>query len=322
MTSNKNPLAEPQKGTSQGGTKSGSPPGHASERKRSRNFLWLAFATVLFVAAVWGWGVFGNRRAAEAAHDAALTGENQSLPSSPRAGEIHSSTVDGMEMVYIPAGTFLMGSAEGREDAQPVHAVSLDAYWMDRTEVTNAMYATCVDAGYCDPPHRDVSLTRLDGYFRVAAFADHPVLFVDWSDAQTYCAWAGRRLPTEAEWERAARGEDGRTYPWGHDTPSCSLANFHGCEGDTAAVGSRPDGASPYGLYDMAGNVWEWVADWYQPGYGTSSPVSNPAGPSRGEGRVVRGGSWDYGSASLQAASRNYFGARSANYYLGFRCVR
>ena len=201
-------------------------------------------------------------------------------------GSTWVSHEDGMTMMYVPAGEFSMGSNKGSSNEQPIHIVYLDAYWIDQTEVTNAMYAKCVEAGKCIPPRLQGSYTR-DSYYGNSSFADYPVINVTWYDAQAYCGWRGDRLPTEAEWEKAAGWDDDkkepRIYPWG-DTINCSFANYRGkdggCVGDTTSVDSYPSGVSFYGLFDMAGNVWEWVADWYGENYYSSSPSSNPQGPS------------------------------------------
>jgi formylglycine-generating enzyme required for sulfatase activity len=241
----------------------------------------------------------------------------------PLLGTTTRST-DGMVMVYVPAGNFIMGSPDnaGFDDEHPQHVVYLDSFWIDKTEVTNRMYDLCVRAGGCTEPHDNGSFTH-SRYYGSSEYDDYPVIYVDWDQANTYCAWAGGRLPTEAEWEKAARGTDGRTYPWGNNVPTCSLANFEGCASDTTAVGSYPAGASPYGALDMAGNVWQWVADWYGASYYASSPAKNPTGPSSGTDRVVRGGSW-YNVVHLASSSyRNWFYPYGwSSIAIGFRCSR
>ena len=238
------------------------------------------------------------------------------------------SEVDGMELVYVPAGSFMMGSEDGDEDEKPVHELHLDAYWIDRTEVTNAMFERFVDATGHD--------AGSDWRNEASGKADHPVVSVNWHDAKAYCEWAGRRLPTEAEWEKAARGTDGRVYPWGDAAPAGHLLNFadkrsgldwadtavdDGYE-RTAPVGSYPAGASPYGAADMAGNVWEWCADWYDENYYAVSPKDNPQGPATGEYRVVRGGSWYSTVGNVRAANRAWFTPDRRSGYSGFRCAR
>jgi len=248
------------------------------------------------------------------------------------------SPVDGMVMVSVPAGEFLMGSTSSDsladDDEKPQHVVYLDAYWIDRTEVTNAMYALCVQAGACQPPSSMSSYTRAD-YFGNSQFDAYPVIYVSWDDANAYCTWAGRRLPSEAEWEKAARGMDGRIYPWGNTFDgtklnfcdrSCGMdwANLDYEDGfkDTAPVGSYLAGASPYGALDMSGNVWEWVADWYGSDYYSISPDENPQGPSFGEGRMLRGGSWDDKIKIVRAAYRRMINPGDWYYLIGFRCAR
>ncbi len=167
------------------------------------------------------------------------------------------------------------------KNEEPIHQVYLDAFWIDQTEVTNVMYSKCVQDGKCNPPTSTKSYTRAD-YSGNSQFDNYPVIFISWHDADTYCSWADRRLPTEAEWEKAARGTDARAYPWSNDPPNTDLLNYKHAFEDTTAVGQFPKGASPYGALDMAGNVWEWTADWYGETYYAVSPESNPSGPESG----------------------------------------
>lgn len=243
-------------------------------------------------------------------------------------GSTETSPKDGMLQVYVPAGAFLMGSSDldltASSDEKPQHTVYLDAYWIDRTEVTNAMYSVCVQAGACQPPISTHSHSH-DSYYGDAQYADYPVVWVSWDDAQAYCKWAGRRLPTEAEWEKAARGADARVYPWGNTPPTCALGNFGlqngNCVGDTTRVGSYPAGASPFGALDMSGNVWEWVWDWYNESYYSNSPSQNPTGPASGSMHGIRGGSWYFDTPRVGATNRTWFvGPGGDN--LGFRCDR
>jgi len=216
-------------------------------------------------------------------------------------GSTRASIVDGMVMVYVPAGEFTMGSDTGDTDERPVHTVYLDAFWIDRTEVTNAMYAKCVQTGVCQPPIKTSSYNR-SYYFGNPVFGNYPVIYVDWNMATAYCSWAGRRLPTEAEWEKAAHGTDERTYPWGEEI-DCNKANYGGCVGDTTEVGSYESGKSPYGVYDMAGNVWEWVGSVYEPyPYNQSNVVDNLTGL---DSPVLRGGGWRKGDTSFYVRSSN-----------------
>ena len=207
------------------------------------------------------------------------------------------------ELVTIPAGPFLMGAdldeTEATESARyvelagdesPQHEVYLDTYSIERTEVTIAQYASCARSGPCTLP--EIWRAVLQGeYTEYRLDADHPATYVSWQDANEYCTSIGRRLPTEAEWEKAARGPDGQIFPWGNEELNCELSNFvHSCAGGAVAVGSYPESASPYGVLDMSGNVREWVADWYDSDYYSSSPGENPAGPEAAAGqRVVRG---------------------------------
>ncbi len=245
-------------------------------------------------------------------------------PTCTEIGQTWISPIDGMTLVCVPAGDFLMGSTDADRgadgDEKPQHTVYLNAYWIDQTEVTNAQYAQCVATGACRRPQSENSYTR-SSYYDNSEYADYPVIYVSWDDAVDYCIWAGRQLPSEAEWEKAARGTDGRIYPWGNQDPNSGLLNFDMNIGDTTAVGSYPDGVSPYGALDMAGNVWEWTADWYDSGYYSSQTTwRNPAGPTTGEYRVLRGGSWSSSTGVVRAANRD---GNSPDYrlnYRGFRC--
>ena len=247
-------------------------------------------------------------------------------------------------MVHVPAGEFQMGSSSGAAAEKPVHEVYVSGFFIDTYEVTVDEYKRCVDAGECSTPKYEHDYLKHFNY-GASGRGKHPINGVDWNQAKAYCAWAGKRLPTEAEWEKAARGTDGRKYPWGNEEPSCALAVMDdgdwGCGKDrTWEVGSKPMGASPYGAHDMAGNVWEWTADWYDKSYYGSSPTRDPKGPTQGSGRVARGGSWDladtalhaglrrfnpspgFAGAGLRAAIRGYGAPGDADSALGFRCVR
>mgnify|MGYP001609032793 CR=1 FL=1 len=237
---------------------------------------------------------------------------------------------DGARMVLVPAGEFTMGEDSKRYAVgdpiyvyAPVHQVYLDGFYIDKYEVTVARYAKFLDPGKRSPPRfwNDVNLE---------AHGERPVIGVSWDDADSYCRWAGKRLPTEAEWEKAARGSDGRKYPWGNDQPRQSLGSYdpYGVRswqgyGTLAPVGSYEAGRSPYGAYDMAGGVWEWVADWYDNKYYDRSPKSNPKGPEKGKERGVRGGSWRHPPELMRSAYRHHYQPTVLPFtYLGFRCAQ
>ncbi len=236
-------------------------------------------------------------------------------------GSKQVSPKDGMTMMYVPAGNFLMGSlvGVGDNDEHPQHTVHLDAYWIDQTEVTNGMYELCVNAGECTEPSSNTSYTR-SSYYGNASFADYPVINVERDQALAYCQWAGRQLPTEAQWEKAARGTNGQTYPWGNNDPDVTSANYKRNVGDTTKVGSYLVGVSPFGALDMAGNVWEWVADWYAAGYYLSSPTENPTGPVAGQFLILRGGSYLDNERSLRSSNRLNYYPSTSSYNIGFRC--
>ncbi len=269
------------------------------------------------------------------------------VPPTPTSGPVAGATMmwekDESEMVYAPAGEFLMGFSESDVEAiraispeaefsvegeKPQHEVFLDAFYIDKYEVTNARYRKCVEAGACNAPSDTA-------YYGNADYAQHPVVYVSWYDANAYCRWAGKRLPTEAEWEKAARDNEEYTWPWGN-TLDGNRVNFcdkncpewwkHAPVDDryahTAPVGSYPEGASPYGALDMAGNVWEWVADWYDPDYYSQSPAQNPPGPDSGSEKVVRGGSWLNGFTDIRARYRYKAVPTLRGKDFGFRCAR
>jgi formylglycine-generating enzyme required for sulfatase activity len=267
------------------------------------------------------------------------------LPASacgPAQSATSVSAQDGMLQVYVAAGPFEMGDTVDAAlvecqkvatdckrdyfiDEAPPHTVTLDAFWIDRTEVTNVMYARCVAAGKCQPPPVTKSNTR-PVYYGNPVFDNYPVVYVTWGAAQAYCAWAGRRLPTEAEWEKAAGWDETahkkRIFPWGDTAPDSTRLNFNSPAGDTTEVGHYPTGASPYGALDMAGNVLEWVADRYDPTYYAQSPDRNPSGPPTGNYRVLRSGAWFSYGDDVRAANRNGNVPTFQLDAIGFRCAR
>ncbi len=230
-----------------------------------------------------------------------------------------SPPIDRISWILIPAGDFQMGNTGDRGE-MPLHRVLLSSYWMDRTEVTNAQYKECVMSRACDPPVSFRSYSR-PRYFDDPAYGAYPVVYVNWNDADTYCRWAGGRLPTEAEWEYAARGPDDRRYPGGNETPERPLLNFDFSIGDTSPAGSYPLGSSPYGVLDMAGNVSEWVSDFFESGYYLQSPLSDPTGPAATDAHVVRGGSWLDDPNMVRSDLRLGYPSDSAYVNLGFRCA-
>ena len=242
-------------------------------------------------------------------------------------------SVPEFDMVAIPAGEFVMGCDPQHnggvgcpEDELPLHTVYLDEFFIDKYEVTNIQYAECVAADGCQPPMTSGS-ELVESYFGSPDYDYYPVVHVTWFDAKDYCTWAGKRLPTEAEWEKAARGSVTSAYPWGEDEPTCTLTNFLPfgttglCLGDTSPVGSHPLGVNAYGLEDMAGNVWEWVADWYGETYYLDSPAENPTGPDTDTYRVLRGGGWTSGPIHLRVSSRAYDPDFHNASDVGFRCA-
>ena len=256
-----------------------------------------------------------------------------SFTSTPSPNEI--TDAKNVLMRLVPAGEFMMGTSTdtglaicqkyssncdrgGYTDEEPPHTVSLNDYYIDVYEVTNALYAACEKEGACQTPTNTGSNTR-SSYYGNPEFDNFPVVYVDWNMAKSYCEWRGARLPTEAEWEKAARGTDERTFPWGEEV-NTSFANFNNDIGDTTAVGSYESGKSPNGIYDIAGNVWEWVADFYSGTYYLNSPLSNPLGPDSGQGRVLRGGSW-YDTADLVRTTIRLLEPNPVDNNFGFRCA-
>ncbi len=269
------------------------------------------------------------------------------------------SSVLASDMVLVPAGEFTMGTAAGSDglpDEQPQRKVLLGAFWIDRYEVTNEEYKRFVEeTGHRTPAHVTSANTLWEQNKPLAGIERHPVVNVSWTDAVAYCRWAGKRLPTEAEWEKTARGTDGRIYPWGNDWDfekansasfwakrtvqfagstewdefwlrgqGAAISKEKGIKGEvlTLPVGTFPTGASPYGAMDMAGNAAEWVQDWYNPNYYRSAPLTDPPGPDRGAIKSMRGGSWLKPAVSLRTSDRDWGPMESRPSGTGFRCAR
>ncbi len=232
--------------------------------------------------------------------------------------------VDTVPMVTISAGPFLMGNQEGkgREDERPQRSIYLDTFAIDQVEVTNERYMTFVrTSGHRNPPnpYGTGPLVSEKGIEQL------PVVQVTWYDAQAYCQWAKKRLPTEAEWEKAARGTDGRKFPWGNEAPSDQRATFdREWDGDKTMhpVGAMPGGDSPYGVKDLSGNAREWVQDWYAQDYYAHGPEKNPRGPEKGVVRVIRGGSWHSPESDITTSARGRGGFALQTHGTGFRCAR
>jgi formylglycine-generating enzyme len=226
---------------------------------------------------------------------------------------------DGVPMALVPAGEFTMGSDKGDDDEQPIHRVFLDSYYIDKFEVTNGRFAKFVEAIQSEPPwgfsDKETPVLHLD----------QPVRWVNWMDATGYCLWAGKRLPTEAEWEKAARGPDGRIYPWGNDPPTPAHAVFGLKEGgaDTVSpIGNRDKGKSLYGVHDLAGNLYEWASDWYDEQFYSKNPAINPRGPAEGVAKVQRGGSYTNTPYRLRSSFRTKGDPTEHDPNVGFRCAQ
>lgn len=225
---------------------------------------------------------------------------------------------DGAPLILIPAGRFIMGSDTGEEDERPIHPIELDAFYIDKYEITVSRYARFLHAQRPERPFLWKQATQ-------GKQEPKPVIGVDWFDAKEYCEWVGRRLPTEAEWEKAARSDDQRTYPWGNEPPTTvhAVAGLQKWTGyDTlGAVGSHPRGGSSYGVDDLAGNAWEWVADRYDEHYYAAGPEQNPQGPKIGPLRVLRGGAWNNDAATIRSANRAAYAPSARRNDVGFRCA-
>lgn len=251
---------------------------------------------------------------ADTPEPAAESPTSTAMPAMPETEEPRTRIIDGMVMVHIPAGEFLMGDDESAfAPEKPAHLVYLDEYWIDRTEVTNAQYRACVEAEVCPEP---------TFWWNEELNGDEQPVLVPWDDADAYCTWVGARLPTEAEWEKAVRGLDGRRWPWGNEFEA-NRANLSGDEdgyGGTAPVGSFPDDVSPYGLLDAAGNAAEWVSDWFDVQYYATSPARNPTGPTGGEQRVHRAPAANGGGGPEKCRCVARYGVDPGWEY-GFRCV-
>ena len=246
------------------------------------------------------------------------------LSSDPAQAGHDAAQRDPVEMVVIPAGPFIFGSTKetGREDEWPRRKIALHSFAIDKFEVTNARFLAFVkQTGHRYPPN-----PYGEGLLKsVRGIENLPVVPVNWYDASEYCQWAGKRLPTEAEWEKAARGSDGRMYPWGNEPPTKNHANFERDWDGTHTlhqVGALPAGNSTYGVADMAGNAREWVQDWYHPEYYGKAPNRNPQGPENGVLRVIRGGSWHSPVQDIRAAARGKGGFALKTHGVGFRCAK
>ncbi|HET7058506.1 MAG TPA: SUMF1/EgtB/PvdO family nonheme iron enzyme [Nitrospiraceae bacterium] len=248
-------------------------------------------------------------------------------PSTKPASELAGK--DGAPMILVPAGPFPMGvpkgDRDGGRDEYPRHEVVLDNYYIDIYEVTHGRYAEFVKAtGHRAPENLKYPKRTLWKDHLSASLAERPVINVDWQDADAYCRWAGKRLPTEAEWEKAARGTDDRRFPWGNVEPTHKHLNFNQQwqgEKTLMPVGSYEAGKSPFGAYDMAGNVWEWVADWYDPLYYEKSPAANPKGPDTGTYKVLRSSGWSVETPLVRLFTRVKSDPTNRNDSTGFRCA-
>ncbi len=249
----------------------------------------------------------------EAGHQAAVA--EVEAASTTESSEVLRTTPRHSDLVAIPGACFQMGADDGDFDELPPHEICLSDFSIDRVEVSNEAYQLCVEDGECRPATRYRARPEL-------STADHPVVGVGWIDADHYCRWAGMRLPTDAEWELAAGGTDGRRFPWGNEPPTCERAVYARCPPhSTVPVDSYPEGASPYGVLHMGGNAWEWVLDWWSSGYYRQSPRRDPMGPERGRMRSIRGGCWNRTPWHVRVADRDSGVVGLRNNHVGFRCA-
>lgn len=265
-----------------------------------------------------------------------VTPDPNQPPLNGAAGDTWKRPLDDMIMVYVPSGTFTMGvqpdTSDADPDESPQHAVKLSSFWLDQTEVTNAQYAAFINENgnqqeqgvtWIDLDSPELLIMETGGELvPEEGFSDHPVFAISWYGANAYCEGVGGRLPTEAEWEYTARGPGATTYPWGNNPPDQERLNYDGNVGGTTPVGFYPLGVSWIGALDMAGNVWEWVHDWYDRDYYENSPAEDPPGPTfLREFKVIRGGSWDVPSKFVRSTMRPDATPVQRDYNKGFRCA-
>jgi len=292
-----------------------------------KTLLWIVLLIIVVISGLLIWNLDISLRILRAAQEERLSTEmlryelasfDIGRPSLNIPLDTRTSKMDGMTQLYVPEGEFIMGdNGDPVSREYPEHLVYLDAFWMDKVEVTNAMYEKCVNSGACFLP-----VPRLNPFYGKWAYRDLPVVYVNWYGAEKYCAWAGRRLPTEAEWEKAARGTDARYYTWGNSLPNPRLANFaESLIREPLPAYRYPLGASPYGALNMDGNVREWVADWFNSSYYLSSPYKNPKGADTGTERSLRGGAYDAIASDITTFRRYKHEPDSAGLSRGFRCA-
>ncbi len=295
-------------------------------RKRYKTFFFSAF--LFFLLTIFTFGTVTAQTATPtSSFDALFRTAITSTPAPDFSNQPKGNGSDKAEMIYIPEGTFEMGAKSdnnyAHDSEKPQHTVKLSGFWIDKYEVTNAQYAECVKTGYCVVPRDLSSHTRTD-YYSNTEYADYPVINVDWNQAYYYCTFAGKRLPTEAEWEKAARGDQENIYPWGNDKPGAIYGNYGmSIEGDTTPVSNYPSGISPYGVYNMFGNVWEWTNDKFSKTWYSESPTENPQGPTAADNydRTIRGISWSYSLTYNEITLRGSLNMYKYANDIGFRCA-